>query len=394
MTTQLKRGKQPYSHNTKHRGSVQPQTAVHVEPRLAIRTANLSLILRVSKADPAHLSSTAEISLPRLMRILANEEPLSDELVTHVEEMLSTGSGWFDIRQLEDSIPEKTLKILAGTEIPDIEKQVETAMTQATAIENTPKTTVSGREIVPPALKQQRINNLLLITSAKGAKSALCRLLGQPDPYISFLRSEKKIFSREICARMEEKLGAPAYWMDHPQTMETVPESVWQILGNPVTSGTAVIPANAKHAAASSGTPAAKVKQTVVAAEPRKAAVSQGGGLQLGLLRPAPVAAEMAVMPESKPRVAPSVASAASVAKPAHASTTTARPLAPAPAVSEVQMSVSATSSSTTPSVMSSAPELTMPLVDAICNVLKHKAAAGQLSVENVYKMLGMSLGM
>jgi transcriptional regulator with XRE-family HTH domain len=71
-----------------------------------------------------------------------------------------------------------------------------------------------------PELRQQ---NLSILLQGKGAKSALARLIGISQPYMSSIANGGKVLDQEFCRNVARTLAMPEDWFEVPRTAPDIP---------------------------------------------------------------------------------------------------------------------------------------------------------------------------
>jgi transcriptional regulator with XRE-family HTH domain len=71
-----------------------------------------------------------------------------------------------------------------------------------------------------PELRQQ---NLSILLQGKGAKSALARLIGISQPYMSSIANGGKVLDQKFCRNVAQALGMPEGWFEAPRTAADIP---------------------------------------------------------------------------------------------------------------------------------------------------------------------------
>jgi transcriptional regulator with XRE-family HTH domain len=78
-----------------------------------------------------------------------------------------------------------------------------------------------------PELRQQ---NLSILLQGKGAKSALARLIGISQPYMSSIANGGKVLDQKFCRNVAQALGMPEDWFEVPRTAADIPAVALQRL--------------------------------------------------------------------------------------------------------------------------------------------------------------------
>lgn len=78
-----------------------------------------------------------------------------------------------------------------------------------------------------------RRRNLIMLTAARGAKIALTQAANLTSSRVSLMTSGRKPVSDPFAQAIEQALALPPGWLDVPQARQSVPQSVWSVLGAP-----------------------------------------------------------------------------------------------------------------------------------------------------------------
>jgi transcriptional regulator with XRE-family HTH domain len=78
-----------------------------------------------------------------------------------------------------------------------------------------------------PELRQQ---NLSILLQGKGAKSALARVIGISQPYMSSIANGGKVLDQKFCRNVAQALGMPEDWFEAPRTAADIPAVALQRL--------------------------------------------------------------------------------------------------------------------------------------------------------------------
>ena len=128
-----------------------------------------------------------------------------------------------------------------------------------------------------PELRQQ---NLSMLLQGKGAKSALARLIGISQPYMSTIANGGKVLDQEFCRNVARKLGIPEDWFEAPRTAADIPAAALQLLA-PLPRGAAAraqaAPTSDAAEAVAAGTGAAMAEATLAPAESGESATAMAG---------------------------------------------------------------------------------------------------------------------
>lgn len=97
--------------------------------------------------------------------------------------------------------------------------------------------TASGTPALTAVARHERNDmrrrNLIMLTTARGAKIALTHAANLTSSRVSLMTSGRKPVSDPFAQAIEQALGLPAGWLDVPQARDAVPQSVWDVLGAP-----------------------------------------------------------------------------------------------------------------------------------------------------------------
>lgn len=213
----------------------------------------------------------------RIGDLLSGRAPISNELATHIEEMLQLPASWLDQGgALEQGEP----PMIDAVERP-----------MRAASQNRSANAADKKQI-----NENRRLNLTMLTSARGTKNRLAQLAGTSGSRISLMTTARKPVSDTFAFAIEDGLGLPRGWLDQPRTPAAVPAAAWELL----------------HAEAAAEPPAAAAPAPVRAAPvPARAPAASRA-------RPAAPSAPLASSaPLPPPPAGPVAAHAASVAPPA-----------------------------------------------------------------------------
>lgn len=172
------------------------------------------------------------LPLERVRELLDGASPITNELATHIEEMLALPASWLDnsvrdsfisaVQQPADSTPPRASNAPAPT---GAENMNSTADTQ-----DIPAATRN----MPAAQKKQiveiRRQNLIMLTSQRGTKHRLGHLAGTSGSRISLMTSGRKPVSDPFAVAIEDSLTLPRRWLDTPRQTDDVPSAVWDLL--------------------------------------------------------------------------------------------------------------------------------------------------------------------
>lgn len=192
------------------------------------------------------------LPLDRVRGLLAGRSPITNELATHIEEMLSLPASWLD-----QSLP---APIGAGT--PELDSSTNALQTCALTLtgdnDMNSSNEVPSARVTPRSVsraEKQRIDelrrqNLSMLTSRRGTKLRLAQLAATSGSRISLMTSGRKPVSEPFAIRIEDGLSLPRRWLDVPHTVQEVPNSVWELLMGELSRGDkveAILTAGAKH---------------------------------------------------------------------------------------------------------------------------------------------------
>ena len=245
-----------------HRRQASPPAPSQQRPSVPLADALWTKNLRElsQKTTPEDLAVALDMPLPRLQELLQGVN-FSQEMVYHLEVALKLSPGFFS--QVNPKIPQETLDILANPAshaeraedshtqevssrsspeqapalVSPVKPAEETASASASSSAHQPPVLSVVRPMEPPmnAASQStddifatRRNNLNLLTSVKGSKSALARMLGISAAVMSHrLHGIKKIHeedAKQIC----DLLSLPADWFEVPKAAAELPSDLAQ----------------------------------------------------------------------------------------------------------------------------------------------------------------------
>lgn len=196
--------------------------------------------------DTDQLATRLMLAPARIEALISGRAPISNELATHIEEMLQLPASWLD----------QGGPLIIG-ELPMPHPVEDT--TAATADALAPMQTSDRKQVM-----ENRRLNLIMLTSERGSKHRLAQLAGTSGSRISLMTSARKPVSDPFAHAIEDGLGFARGWLDQLHREQDVPVPVWQRLR---TEGSAS-PAPGAPAPAARATPRAS----------RKAATPPGTG--------------------------------------------------------------------------------------------------------------------
>ena len=155
----------------------------------------------------------ARLMLPskRIEELLSGRTPITNELATHIEEMLQLPASWLDDG---GSLARGAPQMIDANDRP---------MTVTLDVEAPSPT--DRKQI----LEHRRLN-LTMLTAERGAKNRLAQLAGTSGSRISLMTTARKPVSASFSVAIEDALGLPRGWLDEPRSADAVPAPVWQAL--------------------------------------------------------------------------------------------------------------------------------------------------------------------
>lgn len=200
--------------------SAAPLTAVELVKTLR-RREQLQRYAQQSGQSTDQLAVRLMLSPARIEELTSGRAPISNELATHIEEMLQLPAAWLDQdTQLQD-VPPQDAPLYRGA--PDMITTPERPATAATVQESSPS--LDKKQIY-----ENRRLNLNMLTSERGSKNRLAQLAGTSGSRISLMTSSRKPVSDPFASGIEEGLRLPRGWLDKPRKAAEVPAHVWQSL--------------------------------------------------------------------------------------------------------------------------------------------------------------------
>ncbi len=175
------------------------------------RKEHLQRYAHETKHSVDQLATRLMLSPRRIEELLSGLAPISNELATHIEEMLQLPASWLD----------------------DGGSLAQGAPQMIDAVER-PMSATHDAQTLSPADKKQihehRRLNLTMLTAERGAKNRLAQLAGTSGSRISLMTSARKPVSDPFAIAIEDGLGLPRGWLDQPRAAKDVPAAVWQAL--------------------------------------------------------------------------------------------------------------------------------------------------------------------
>ena len=150
----------------------------------------------------------------RIEELISGRSPISNELATHIEEMLQLPASWLD-----QGGP------LTIGEIPMPHPVDDTAAATADAQAPGKKQAPERKQIM-----ENRRLNLIMLTSERGTKNRLAQLAGTSGSRVSLMTSARKPVSDPFAEAIEDGLGFARGWLDQLRSEQEVPAPVWQSL--------------------------------------------------------------------------------------------------------------------------------------------------------------------
>jgi len=164
------------------------------------------------------LATRLMLSPSRIDELISGRSPISNELATHIEEMLQLPASWLD----------QGGPLIIG-ELPMPHPVEDTAAASADA-QDPIHVQASDRKQV---MENRRLN-LIMLTSERGTKNRLAQLAGTSGSRISLMTSARKPVSDPFAYAIEDGLGFARGWLDQIHSEQDVPAPVWQSLRNDV----------------------------------------------------------------------------------------------------------------------------------------------------------------
>ena len=225
--------------------------------------------------DADRLAVQLMLSPARIRDLLSGRAPISNELATHIEEMLQLPASWLD--QGGTLASGASPMIDAPVQAPSIAAEAQPTAPYAPASQ---AATVAQPGVVAPAvavadkklIHEHRRLNLTMLTAERGTKNRLARLAGTSGSRISLMTSARKPVSDPFAFAIEDGLGLPRGWLDQPRSPDSIPAAVWQSLK---VDGTAPSATSGPLVATPTATPTATPAPPAGPGRPRQPAATQ-----------------------------------------------------------------------------------------------------------------------
>ena len=107
-------GQHPYSRNREPNPFFEKVEAPRHDPKLALRSSNLNLMMTAAGIDKIKLAEALEMNIARVGEYLEGTRDFNEDVAKHVEEQLGLEPKFLDNRHQTLELSEKTLKILRG----------------------------------------------------------------------------------------------------------------------------------------------------------------------------------------------------------------------------------------------------------------------------------------
>lgn len=379
--------------------------------------------------DADQLAVRLMLSPARILDLLCGRAPISNELATHIEEMLQLPASWLDQGGALEPGDPPMIDVLSSApnaapsqgpsqgpaQAPNAASNPTSTAAPTTTAEALPAAAVpaarvpaagAGAAATAVADKKQRHEhrrlNLTMLTTERGSKNRLAQLAGTSGSRISLMTSARKPVSDPFAFAIEDGLGLPRGWLDQPRSPDSVPAAVWQSLQ--VDSAAATAGAAAIAAGTAADTAGTTVGDTVGAASAgstatanaRAAAGRPRQGKSAAVARHAASAPAVTEYPASGPAAAEYAASAPAATPGVQAPSlafgvpgadvytgTTGRPAA-TPAVAAV--STAGTGLFDKPTGQCG------PIAEALAKTILNLSATDKLSESRAFQLLGVLL--
>lgn len=380
--------------------------------------------------DADQLAVRLMLSPARILDLLCGRAPISNELATHIEEMLQLPASWLDQGGALEPGDPPMIDVLSSApnvapsqgpsqgpaQAPNAASNPASTAAPSTTAEALPAEALpaaavpaarvpaagAGAAATAVADKKQRHEhrrlNLTMLTTERGSKNRLAQLAGTSGSRISLMTSARKPVSDPFAFAIEDGLGLPRGWLDQPRSPDSVPAAVWQSLqvdSAAATAGAAAIAAGTASATAGT-TPAATSPGPTAPANARAAAGRPRQGKSAAVAKHAASAPAVTEYPASGPAAAEYAASAPAATPGVQAPSlafgapgadvytgTTGRPAA-TPAVAAV--SAAGTGLFDKPTGQCG------PIAEALAKTILNLSATDKLSESRAFQLLGVLL--
>ena len=172
------------------------------------------------------------LPLERLRTLLAGRSPITNELATHIEEMLSLPASWLDECTAPPVVSEapqsqNPLNALPSYAPPPTGDRDMITPTEANNARTATRRMPKEQKL---QIEEHRRQNLSMLTSQRGTKHRLAQLAGTSGSRISLMTSGRKPVSEPFAMGIEDGLSLPRHWLDVPHQVKDVPPTVWELL--------------------------------------------------------------------------------------------------------------------------------------------------------------------
>lgn len=176
------------------------------------RKEHLQRYATENKHSVDQLATRLMLSPRRIEELLAGHAPISNELATHIEEMLQLPASWLDD---------------GGSLVQGVHRMIDAVERPMSATQDAQTPQAGDKKQV----HEHRRLNLTMLTAERGAKNRLAQLAGTSGSRISLMTSARKPVSDPFAVAIEDGLGLPRGWLDQLRTASEVPAAVWLALG-------------------------------------------------------------------------------------------------------------------------------------------------------------------
>ncbi|MEZ7895571.1 MAG: hypothetical protein QMB75_06805 [Thauera sp.] len=331
--------------------------------------------------DADQLAVRLMLSPARILDLLCGRAPISNELATHIEEMLQLPASWLDQGgALEPGDPPMIdVPSQAPNQAPPpVQPPPPTTATQpaaaAPAVVASPTATVVDKK----QLHEHRRLNLTMLTTERGSKNRLAQLAGTSGSRISLMTSARKPVSDPFAFAIEDGLGLPRGWLDQPRSADSVPAAVWQSL---------LVDSAAATAGASTIASAAPATIRPGAPDRPRQARSAADGVRVASGPSARVSTNASAAAPSYPPLAPPAAAGTPAPQVAH--NTPAIPVAIAAAPANPAL---ATLSAGGTGLFDKPAGQCGPIAEALAKTILNLSSTDKLSESRAFQLLGVLL--